>query len=54
MKEIIASIKEKLMLIENAYNDLEGIRKTEVEIELRQIDRDLRGLILMYLAVSKE
>ena len=53
MQETITAIKSKLKVIENTYNSLQEGQRANIKIGLDRIDKDLRSLILLGLAISK-
>lgn len=54
MKEIIASIKDKLALIENTLDNKQDEQKqNDLRVKLYRIDKDLRGIVLFQLAITK-
>jgi len=54
MNEIIASMKQKLDMLEKAFIDLPKIQQGTTNDRLRLIDKDLRALILICLAINKK
>jgi hypothetical protein len=54
MKEVITSIREKLELIENTLSSIPSEQQDDLSIKLNRIDKDLRGIILFQLAVTKD
>lgn len=53
MKEIIASIKENLRLLESNLSNTPEEEQTDLRIKLRHINKDLRGIILFQMAINK-
>jgi hypothetical protein len=53
MKEVIKSIRKKLELIENTLNSIPNGQQDDLSIKLNRIDKDLRGVMLFQLAISK-
>lgn len=53
MKEILDAIKEKLTVVEEAFDSLSGEQQDRMVTNLVQVDKDLRGLILLCFAISK-
>ena len=53
MKETLGAIREKLTAIEKACDSLSDEQQDRMIANLGQIDKDLRGLILLCFAISK-
>ena len=54
MKEIIASIRNNLKLIEDTLDNQQDEQKqNDLRIKLYHINRDLRSIVLFQLAVTK-
>lgn len=55
MKEIIASIRSKLELIEDTLdNQQDEQRQDNLRIKMNRVDKDLLSIILFQLAVTKD
>ena len=55
MKEIIASIRNNLKLIEDTLDNQQDEQKqNDLRIKLYHINRDLRSIVLFQLAVTKD
>lgn len=53
MKEVITSIKERLVLIENTSSNLSNTQKGDLSTKLNRIDKELRSIILVQMAIDK-
>jgi hypothetical protein len=54
VKEVIASIKDKLKLIEDTFDSQQDEQKqNDLTIKLNRINKDLRGIIFFQLAITK-
>ena len=54
MIEIMASIKERLGVIENIYPDLSNEQKIRSKKTLTQVDKEVRALLTTCLALNRK
>ena len=54
MIEIMTSIKERLDVIENIYPDLSNEQKIRTKKTLAQVDKEVRALLTMCLALNRK